>query len=210
MPFRRVDWPWAYHKLEGTGPTIDDAVIIPNTPIDEVRAFVDTPHKLAAWFGTTIDSDHRTLKLARAPDTLTVALIDMDVIDQGRSLTLTGVIASGRVRSYVSTRTVARHRDRPRFRRDRGQLRHRDLDPHRPPPTDTPGRGQAPHRRHPLRQPPPAQRARHLNLAAESGPRPPNTSGPGSRWRSWGLLCVGGGNDEVVWRSFAFTLCSCR
>ena len=113
MPFRRVDWPWAYHKLEGTGPIIDDAVIIPNTPIDEVRAFVDTPHKLAAWFGTTIDSDHRTLKLARAPDTLTVALIDMDVIDQGRSLTLTGVIASGRVRSYVSTRTVARHRTAP-------------------------------------------------------------------------------------------------
>ena len=113
MPFRRVDWPWAYHKLEGTGPTIDDAVIIPNTPIDEVRAFVDTPHKLAAWFGTTIDSDHRTLKLACARDTLTVALIDIDATDQGRSFTLTGVIASGPVRSYVSTRAVARHRTAP-------------------------------------------------------------------------------------------------
>jgi len=110
MPFRRVDWPWAYRKLEGTGPTIDDAVIIPNTPIDEVSAFVDTPHKLAAWFGTTIDSDHRTLKLTRGPDTLTVALIDIDVIDEGRSLTLTGVTASGPVRSSVSTRLVAHHR----------------------------------------------------------------------------------------------------
>jgi hypothetical protein len=107
MPFRRFDWPWAHHKLEGAGPTIDDAVILPNTPLADVRAFIDTPDKLAAWFGTTIDTDQTTLTISRTPDTLTIAWIDTELIDQGRCHTLTGIIATGPLRSYVSMRTVA-------------------------------------------------------------------------------------------------------
>ena len=110
MTLRRFVWPWAHHKLEGAGPIIDDAVIIPNTPIDEVRAFVDTPVKLAAWFGATFDADHGTLTIARVPDVLTVGWITTDLIDHGRCLTLTGVIAPGPVRSYVTLRSVAYQR----------------------------------------------------------------------------------------------------
>lgn len=110
MTLRRFVWPWAHHKLEGAGPIIDDAVIIPNTPIDEVRAFVDTPVKLAAWFGTTFDADHGTLTIARAADALTVGWITTELIDHGRCLTLTGVIAPGPVRSYVTLRSVAYQR----------------------------------------------------------------------------------------------------
>lgn len=107
MPFRGFDWPWAHHKLEGLGPIIDDAVIIPNTPLEEVGSYLDTPEQVAAWFGSTIDADHGSLTIARAPDTLTVAWIDTDLIDQGRCHTLTGIIATGQLRSYVSLRTVA-------------------------------------------------------------------------------------------------------
>ena len=110
MTLRRFVWPWAHHKLEGAGPIIDDAVIIPNTPIDEVRAFVDTPAKLAAWFGATLDAVDATLTIARVPDVLTLGWITTELIDHGRCLTLTGVIAPGPVRSYVSLRSVAYQR----------------------------------------------------------------------------------------------------
>ena len=109
MTLRRFVWPWVHHKLEGAGHIIDDAVIVPNTPIDEVRAFVDTPVKLAAWFGATFDADHGTLTIARAADALIVGWITTELIDHGRCLTLTGVIAPGPVRSYVSLRSVASH-----------------------------------------------------------------------------------------------------
>lgn len=106
MPYRHVDWPWAHHKLEGTGPTIDDAVVIPSTPFDEVRAYLDTPDKLASWFGATFDATHNTLTISRRPTTLTIAGISTERIDRGRCHTLTGTIANGQLRSYVSTRTV--------------------------------------------------------------------------------------------------------
>ena len=113
MPYRRFDWPWAHHKLEVLGPIIDDAVIIPNTPIDEVRAFVDTSNKLAAWFGATFDADHNTLTISRGPNPLTIAGINTERVDQGRCHTLTGIIATGQLRSYVSLRTVACHATAP-------------------------------------------------------------------------------------------------
>ena len=107
MPFRRVDWPWAHHKLEGTGPTIDDAVIIPNTPFDEVRTYLDSPDKLAGWFSGTLDGEHNTLTISRRQGTLTIAGINTERIDQGRCHTLTGIIATGQLRSYLTLRTVA-------------------------------------------------------------------------------------------------------
>jgi hypothetical protein len=109
VTLRRFVWPWAQYKLEGAGPIIDEAVIIPNTSLDEVRAFVDTPAKVAAWFGATFDADHGTLTIAGAADALTVAWIYTELIDRGRCLTLTGVIGPGPVRSYLSLRSVASH-----------------------------------------------------------------------------------------------------
>lgn len=107
MTSGRFDWPWAHHKLEGTGPTIDDAVIIPNTPFDEVRAYLDTPGKLANWFGGTLDAAHHTLTISRAPNELMIAAVKTELIDRVRCHTLTGVIATGQIRGYVSLRTVA-------------------------------------------------------------------------------------------------------
>ena len=68
MTSRHFDWPWAHYKLEGTGSAIDDAVIIPNTPFDEVRGFLDSTDKLASWFGATLDARHHTLTISRAPN----------------------------------------------------------------------------------------------------------------------------------------------
>lgn len=107
MTSGRFDWPWAHYKVEGTGPTIDEAVIIPNTPLVEVRTCLDDPHKLAGWFGATLDTEHHTLTISRTPNDLVIAAVNTELIDQGRCHILTGVTATGQLRGYVSLRTVA-------------------------------------------------------------------------------------------------------
>lgn len=107
MPSRRLGWPWAHFELEGTGPVIDDAVIIPNTPIDEVGAYLDTPGKLAAWFGATYDDEQHTLTISRTPNDLLIVAVNTELIDRARCHTLTGVTATGQLRGYLSLRTVA-------------------------------------------------------------------------------------------------------
>lgn len=109
MPSRRFDWPWAHYKLEGPGPIVDDAVIIPNTPFDEVRAYLDTPDKLAGWFGATYDDEQHTLTISRTPNDLLIAAVNTELIDQARCHTLTGITATGQLRGYLSLRTVACH-----------------------------------------------------------------------------------------------------
>ena len=61
-------------------------------------------------YGFRLDADHGTLTIARAADALTVGWITTELIDHGRCLTLTGVIAPGPVRSYVTLRSVAYQR----------------------------------------------------------------------------------------------------
>jgi hypothetical protein len=107
VPFRPFAWTRAHHEPEGSGPTIDDSIIIPNTAIDEVRAYLDTPEKLAAWFGATLDAEHHTLTISRTPNELVIAAVDTELIDRARCHTLTGITATGEVRGYLSLRTVA-------------------------------------------------------------------------------------------------------
>jgi hypothetical protein len=107
MPSRRLGWPWTHFQLEGTGPVIDDAVIIPNTPIDEVGAYLDTPGKLAAWFGATYDAERHTLTISRTPNDILIVAVSTELIDRARCHTLSGVTATGPLRGYLSLRTVA-------------------------------------------------------------------------------------------------------
>lgn len=106
MGLRCFGWPRARRRLDGVGPILDDSVIVPNTPIDEVGAFVDTPQKLVAWFGVDLDIDHATLTISRAPSTVTIAWIDSETIDHDRSRTFSGAIAAGPVHSFFSLRSV--------------------------------------------------------------------------------------------------------
>lgn len=107
MTSGRFDWPWARYKAEGTGPTIDEAIIIPNTPLAEISAYLDDPHKLAGWFGATLDAERHTLTISRTPNDLVIAAVNTQFIDHARCHTLTGVTATGQLRGYVSLRTVA-------------------------------------------------------------------------------------------------------
>jgi hypothetical protein len=96
--------------LDSPGPTLEHAVIVTATPLDDVVSFVGTPEKLVAWFGGAIDAHRRTLCICLDEQTFVVTGLSTERRHSGRSLSLTGLTRAGAVTASVSLRTVMCHR----------------------------------------------------------------------------------------------------